>query len=284
MTRRYLVVLVLMLAGVAAPRAWAQECGDADGNGSVTVTDGVQTLRAAAELPSSCTVAICDMDGSGAITVTDGVSVLRKAAELPASEDCGGAAAQPATVLAELQPLFAYVVPFATSRPVTSCANAPDGEIVEDVFEGDTTTTFTFCQVGDTLLDGDVTVGNGVFDVTVFDVSTADENEDLIASYDSDEITTTASGGGQVLNGLMIIDTASSAFSELTFDGVLVVEGRLQAGTATLELADSDIADQFQRLAIAFDGSGTASVVATQANGSMQSYAYDLATGGVTPQ
>ncbi len=58
-------------------------CGDADGNGIVTVTDGVQTLRAAAGLSSACTAARCDMDGSGTVTVTDGVNVLRKAAGLP---------------------------------------------------------------------------------------------------------------------------------------------------------------------------------------------------------
>jgi hypothetical protein len=63
-------------------------CGDADGNGSVTVTDGVQVLRAAAELSSSCTLAACDVDGDGGIGVTDGVNVLRKAAGLAAADAC----------------------------------------------------------------------------------------------------------------------------------------------------------------------------------------------------
>lgn len=63
-------------------------CGDADLSGAVTVTDGVQTLRAAAELSSSCTAARCDVDGSGAITVSDGVNVLRAAADLPIDANC----------------------------------------------------------------------------------------------------------------------------------------------------------------------------------------------------
>ena len=63
-------------------------CGDADGNGEVTVTDGVQTLRAAAELPSTCTIARCDVNGNGSITVSDGVQVLRAAADLPVQGDC----------------------------------------------------------------------------------------------------------------------------------------------------------------------------------------------------
>ncbi len=63
-------------------------CGDADANGSVTVTDGVQTLRAAADLPSPCTLARCDMDGNGTLSVSDGVHVLRGAAGLTFTADC----------------------------------------------------------------------------------------------------------------------------------------------------------------------------------------------------
>jgi len=63
-------------------------CGDADLSGAVTVTDGVQVLRAAADLSSSCTPARCDVDGSGSISVTDGVNVLRAAADLPFTANC----------------------------------------------------------------------------------------------------------------------------------------------------------------------------------------------------
>jgi hypothetical protein len=77
-------------------RAWAVNvgaagasiCGDADGSGTVTVTDGVQTLRAAAALPSFCFPSRCDVDGSGTVSVTDGVNVLRAAASLPFSAAC----------------------------------------------------------------------------------------------------------------------------------------------------------------------------------------------------
>jgi hypothetical protein len=63
-------------------------CGDADQNGTVTVSDGVQTLRAAAGLSSSCTVARCDVDGGGTITLADGVAVLRTAAGLTSIAQC----------------------------------------------------------------------------------------------------------------------------------------------------------------------------------------------------
>ena len=57
-------------------------------NGAVTVSDGVQILRAAAELASGCVPARCDVDGNGVISVTDGVNVLRAAAELPFTANC----------------------------------------------------------------------------------------------------------------------------------------------------------------------------------------------------
>jgi hypothetical protein len=63
-------------------------CGDADGSGEITVTDGVQTLRAAAELSTTCTLARCDVDRSGTVSVTDGVNVLRAAAGLSFPNNC----------------------------------------------------------------------------------------------------------------------------------------------------------------------------------------------------
>ncbi|MCC6764146.1 MAG: hypothetical protein IT293_05735 [Deltaproteobacteria bacterium] len=66
-------------------------CGDPDGSDSVTVSDGVNVLRAAAGLASTCAVmAACDVDGSGTPSVTDGVNVLRAAAGLSADLACPG--------------------------------------------------------------------------------------------------------------------------------------------------------------------------------------------------
>ncbi|MBI3767273.1 MAG: hypothetical protein HY271_02140 [Deltaproteobacteria bacterium] len=67
---------------------WAQVCGDPDGSGTLTVTDGVQVLRGAAGLSSGCSEQICDVDSSGHVDVTDGVAVLRVAANLGATITC----------------------------------------------------------------------------------------------------------------------------------------------------------------------------------------------------
>lgn len=63
-------------------------CGDVDANGTVSVSDGVHALLAAAVLPSNCTNQTCDVDGGGTVSVTDGVNVLRAAAGLSASLAC----------------------------------------------------------------------------------------------------------------------------------------------------------------------------------------------------
>lgn len=66
-----------------------QFCGDADADGTFSVTDGVQVLRAAAGLTSMCNPTVCDVDGNRVVGVSDGVNVLRAAAQLPAALTCG---------------------------------------------------------------------------------------------------------------------------------------------------------------------------------------------------
>ncbi len=77
------LTFVMVLVG---GQSHAAICGDADGNASVSVTDGVQVLRAVAGL-GTCP-AECDVDGDGVVSVTDGVNVLRVAAGLDASLRC----------------------------------------------------------------------------------------------------------------------------------------------------------------------------------------------------
>ncbi len=85
---RILLALCATTLVLAAIPGWAEVCGDPDGSGTLTVTDGVQVLRAAAGLSSGCFPQICDVDGNGNIGVTDGVNVLRAAAGLSASTTC----------------------------------------------------------------------------------------------------------------------------------------------------------------------------------------------------
>jgi predicted lipoprotein len=83
-----MMTAVVVVATCATPAA-AELCGDADGSGSITVTDGVRVLRSAAGL-GDCELALCDVDGGGTVTVTDGVNVLRAAAGLGTPAGCSG--------------------------------------------------------------------------------------------------------------------------------------------------------------------------------------------------
>jgi hypothetical protein len=128
-TLRTLLAL-LVIGSTAAARA-ADVCGDADGSGTVTVTDGVQTLRAAAGLGSSCTPARCDVDDGGSVSVTDGVNVLRAAAGLAVSLVCPGAApacaaATVTVALAVPEPIGAAILVLA--YPATAVTLPGSGE------------------------------------------------------------------------------------------------------------------------------------------------------------
>ncbi len=277
---RFLMTIVLALGLTYAVPAAAQVCGDADGNGTVSVSDGVQTLRAAAGLSSTCTDAVCDVDGSGAVTVTDGVSVLRKAAGLPITENCGGAlASQPETVLHEIDTLFKIGLAYATSTPVASCANGADGAIDVTTDTDGTTTSFDTCQVDDVELFGDIILGATTLSFCVFEADTVGE-EDFISDYDGD-LTLGNAGGGRSLNGVLDVTTDSASALTVTVNGVVVVDGKLTSGSVDVDLTDSDIADAFTRLVLMFDGSGVANVVATQANGGTENHRLDLATGNL---
>lgn len=82
-----LVIAVVMQRG-AARADFIPICGDADNDAHITVSDGIHALFVAAELPSTCPIAVCDVNADGRISVTDGVNILRNAASLPAIVDC----------------------------------------------------------------------------------------------------------------------------------------------------------------------------------------------------
>jgi hypothetical protein len=274
------LVFVVGLSGIASPAA-AQECGDADGNGSVSVVDGVQTLREAAGLESLCTVAACDVDGNGSVSVTDGVNVLRKAAGLTIVENCGGSVAgQPATVLGEIHTLLEIGVAYATSSPVAACDNPADGTVEFDTLEGETTTSFTACQVGEVILYGDVTVGPTLLAFGFFEADTVPD-EDFIADFDG-ELVLGTSGAGRSLTGPVDVTTESASTFVVDFNGAVVTNGVLTGGSVTVDLADSDISEQFASLTLSFDGSGFANVTATDGGGGTSNYRLDIATGNVT--
>ncbi len=62
-------------------------CGDPAGNGSITASDGLLTLRAAVS-SASCALCLCDINDSGTITASDALAVLRAAVHIIVSFSC----------------------------------------------------------------------------------------------------------------------------------------------------------------------------------------------------
>jgi hypothetical protein len=280
------LVVVLLTLGLVLPHArlaGAQVCGDADGNGTVTVTDGVAVLRAAAGLSSSCTIAVCDVDGNGTIGVTDGINVLRNAAGLSSTMNCSGSPSASqviGTVLVELQPLLTAGLAFATGTPVTSCANGPDdGTIDVSVDMDGTDTSFTTCQVGNIELDGDIVVNPSMTMLTfsLLDALTAGA-EDFVGEYDG-ALTLSRSGDHGTLNGPLDVSTQSASDFTMTFTNTVIVGSTLTGGSALLDLTGSDIEATVTMIRLTFDGTGVAKVVATLGDGSMQNFSFNIVQG-----
>lgn len=276
-------VLVLVLG---AARVHAQVCGDADGSGTVTVTDGVQTLRGAALLPSICTAAACDVDGSGTITVTDGVNVLRKAANLPSADQCSGTAGQieglVGQVTATLNLGLAFLPGGVADAAFTEACS--DGGSYEAIDEGNGGATFVYtnCLFGPTRLNGSISSRNGT------------------AAYGQFEVVDTTTGNTTRLNGQLtsLVDTNAG---RVTFDGSLTVfsslfgettfiyrnlvntfEGAIVAGQVLTSLAAAG-AIGVDTVEITFDESTTAAVRVTFEDGATTDYLLDRPTGKLTP-
>ncbi len=155
-----LVLAVLAVGGwtaLGAGVARAQSCGDADGNGTVSVTDGVQALRAAAGLPNGCAAGRCDVDGNGTISVTDGVNVLRKVAGLAITEACPGGSTN-ASVRAFLGEMTKIArIPGVTNAHLGAlpAGTTPCDEGFIDL-DGQTS-RFENCRFGNLVIDGAVT-------------------------------------------------------------------------------------------------------------------------------
>jgi hypothetical protein len=63
------------------------ECGDANGDGSVSASDALAVLRGAVGT-GECAACVCDVDGSGSVSATDALAVLRAAVSLPVELAC----------------------------------------------------------------------------------------------------------------------------------------------------------------------------------------------------
>ncbi|MEO6030272.1 MAG: hypothetical protein ABIR79_25665 [Candidatus Binatia bacterium] len=300
MTTARVVVGVAMLWGawmLGPTSAAAQLCGDADGSGTVTVTDGVQTLRAAASLSSSCVAGRCDVDGSGAVTVTDGVNVLRKAAGLGITEQC------PVTSTNESVKVF--LGEMTKIARVSAPASAPmvQGAVTTDCDEGfieidGATSTFHACRFGTIVINGSVTTENVLSDPEAQRFIRTDTYAQYEVRFLDTGFTFRQTGTSTididvkanrlVENGTVTIFSDGSALGQdeytltkmdFTTDiaTATVVNGKLISSLAQAGLAD------IKSVGLGFVVGDLADVDVEFEDGHFEAFTFDLQTGELTP-
>lgn len=303
------VACAAMLSFTMATGASAQVCGDADGNGNVTVTDGVQVLRSAAGLSSSCTEHPnnCDVNGSGGTTVTDGVAVLRKAAALPITEACPGGS----TGAGDAKEVTDEVVPFLTLA-LTQVPNVTIGSAnasvqpaggTENCEDGGTRTveqsltrievTFAACKVspegiGRFQIDREIVVNLGLSGANVqFELNITDLDANRLIDFDGTIQGTPRAGGGFIVNGGPIAVSSSEGgpvrftitFNNLTVDG----DGKLVGGSAHAQDANNTF-DDLDSADFVVQSSTAATVHVVHDDRTTDDFDLDLTTGELTPQ
>lgn len=292
-----LSALVLLSAGTA----FAQSCGDADGSGSVGVTDGVQVLRTVAGLSNSCTPERCDLDGSGSITVTDGVNVLRKVVGLSAPNACPGGGGGGDGVQASVDavvPFLAFGFAFVGDVGLSaSGAVAPAGVEESDCPDGGVRTKrelsggaiivigFDACRYSNPGLgrfEFEQTLGVNFFRAEVaLDVLVTDLDSGQSVAFEGSFTFTPRAGGGFVADGQDIVLTTPQGnftldLNALTVDG----DGHVISGGGSIE--DTDDNFDLQRLDFEVTGPATGQLTATFDDSSTKRFALNLVTGTVT--
>ncbi len=280
-------VAACVLVACSALTAAAQVCGDADDNGTVTVTDGVQALRAAASLPSTCDGnGNCDVDGNGTVTVTDGVNILRKAADLPITEACvANANGEVASLLKQSIPVFGgfgqltKIGGASASAADAPCENA-DGFVTFD--ESNNEVDFDNCRLEGLVYDGFIGVsGSTLF----FDLEITDDFGADIEFFTDNGLTFEDSGDNVILSGdLGLSDFSgdlgdfSANFERLETDP----NGNLVGGSILFDATGSGI-DGVAAIRIGFDGSTVNPVDVIAPDQSVQHFNFDSVSGTLTP-
>jgi hypothetical protein len=286
----------LLVSTLCAATADARTCGDADGSGTVTVTDGVQTLRASAGLSSTCTVIRCDVDASDTITVTDGVNVLRKAAGLSAPDACpGGDGIGVDESVDSLAPFLVFGLGFAAeistggvapagSNDVDAC---PDGGTRSKGFisPGLLRIGFTACRYSSPGLGrfefNQGLVVNFLRSQVSLSVLVTDLDSGRLSSFDGFFDFTPRDGGGFVANGQDILLTAPEGQFTLDLNALTVDEdGHVLSGGGSLEDTSNEFA--LARIEFQVTAPGSASLTATFDDQTTTSYVLNLVTGELT--
>lgn len=275
----------LLVIGLVATPALAQICGDADANGQVTVSDGVQALRAAADLSTICDAA-CDVDGNGSITVSDGVNILRKAGELPINEACDFTGQEANEVVNPSLSIFDGItkVPGIAGASVSAAAGPDcdnDGTVERSTGTTGAVTVLTFanCQIGNAILDGKiarVALGNGFgLGFQAFKITRVKTGKSLTFNG---QLSIVDERLGTRINGTLAVDSSEHGSFSLEFTRILVIgDGSVRQGTLDYDLTKTTVG-KIAHIHIVFDAGDQLQVTVQLRNQQVRTFLLDRDT------
>jgi hypothetical protein len=88
MRRVLLIAVALLLTSQPVHAGIIAFCGDANNDGDISESDAAAALLAAAQLPSTCPIAVCDVNADDRVSVSDAVNILLNAAARPSIDAC----------------------------------------------------------------------------------------------------------------------------------------------------------------------------------------------------
>jgi hypothetical protein len=278
-----IVAVTTALAGSAS----AATCGDANDDDSITVTDGVQALRAAASLTNTCGEG-CDVDGSGGVSVTDGVNILRAVAGLSFTSSCDFTGEEANEVvnpslaifggLSKLPGFGSGVIAAGTS----DCEN--DGTIESVQTNAQSLATFTNCQIDNVIFDGGlarVTFGQGV--VLGFQELRLTRIKSGKSLTYTGQLGITESPAGKRLAGTLMVESSERGSFTVQFQRILIVkDGSVRGGQLIYDLTDAT-GGKIAMIQMTFDVGEPIAVRVELRTGQVKSFVLDRVTRRLRP-
>jgi hypothetical protein len=277
-TTRLLQAVAAAAAVVAFAAVALAVCGDANGDGEVSVSDGVQALRAAAGLSTTCNDD-CDVDGSGAITVTDGVNILREAAGLASVRMCPEAGDRVESLIGHTLDLFGPLGKVGALGPAPQGSASPcDNQ--DGGFE-QTSGGFLFddCVFGDVSFTGFLSApGDGSLG---FSDLTVTRNGDVLTQQGTLSLDT--SGENPELSGQLACSTPLLGEYVVTYGQVETdALGNTQSGGLTFDVTDSTI-EGVREIRVTLTGGTSLPVIVVFTDDTEGTFSYDTETDELTP-
>ena len=283
------LMMVAILAAFTTTPVAAQTCGDANDNGTVTVTDGVQALREAAGLSSTCEDG-CDVDGSGTVTVSDGVNILRKAAGLAINEACNFTSTEANSVVNPSLSIFGGMtkVPGVGSANVAAAAGDCENDGTITLFQGTGTSqsaaTFMNCEIGGAVLDGTISrvvLGNGValgFDGFMITRLKTGESHTFMG-----QLAITAERLGKRIDGVLTVVSSKRGTFMLEFQRILLTgDGSVRQGVLMYDLTKTT-GGKIATIQITFNDSDALPASVMLRNQQVKQFLLDRGTGLLVP-